>query len=323
MLATKESCDGPDAACSREGGPARRVCCGRPRAVVPQRVSRRWVVRGLGATTLAPIVACPSRSLAADELRFGLTPVFLSNDLELLTRLRTYLGKATGRPVRLVQRRTYQEITALLVSGQLDAAWICGYPYIRYRDQLGLLAVPVWQGQPLYQAYIIVDAERAAPRLEDLEGDIHAFSDPDSNSGYLMTRARLAEMRRRPDTFFRRSFFTYGHRNVVRAVASGLAESGSVDGYVWEVMTETEPELTHRTRVLTRSDWLGFPPVAASREARDSDRTRALKSALTRMHDDDQGREVLRMLRLDRFEQGGPDLFDGIAKKVAQVERFG
>ena len=243
MLATKESCDGPDAACSREGGPARRVCCGRPRAVVPQRVSRRWVVRGLGATTLAPIVACPLRSLAADELRFGLTPVFLSNDLELLTRLRTYLGKATAGRCGWCSGEL-SEITALLVSGQLDAAWICGYPYIRYRDQLSLLAVPVWQGRSLYQAYIIVDAERAAPRLEDLEGDIHAFSDPDSNSGYLVTRARLAEMRRRPDTFFRRSFFTYGHRNVVRAVASGLAESGSVDGYVWEVMTETEPELT-------------------------------------------------------------------------------
>ena len=74
---------------------------------------------------------------------------------------------------------------------------------------------------------------------------------------------------------------------------------------------------------MTKSEWLGFPPVAASREARDSDRTRALKRALTRMHDDEHGREVLRMLRLDRFEQGGPDLFDGIARKVAQVEHFG
>ncbi len=66
---------------------------------------------------------------------------------------------------------------------------------------------------------------------------------PDSNSGFLVTRALLAENRFLPGGFFSRTFFTYGHRNVIRAVASGLAQSGSVDGYVWEVMREIEPEL--------------------------------------------------------------------------------
>lgn len=35
----------------------------------------------------------------------------------------------------------------------------------------------------------------------------------------------------------------YGHRNVIGAVALGLVQSGSVDGYDWEVMREIEPEL--------------------------------------------------------------------------------
>ena len=34
------------------------------------------------------------------------------------------------------------------------------------------------------------------------------------------------------------------------------------DGYVWEVLNDVEPELTKRTQVVARSDWLGFPPVA-------------------------------------------------------------
>ncbi|MHA1564915.1 MAG: PhnD/SsuA/transferrin family substrate-binding protein, partial [Alphaproteobacteria bacterium] len=81
----------------------------------------------------------------SEEIRFGLTPVFLSSDLELLTRLKAYLAASTGRPVTLVLRRTYQEITALVLSGYLDAAWICGYPFIQYRDRLSLVAVPVWR----------------------------------------------------------------------------------------------------------------------------------------------------------------------------------
>ena len=66
----------------------------------------------------------------------------------------------------------------------------------------------------------------------------------------------------KPEHFFRQTIFTYGHRNVVRAVASGLAQSGSVDGYVWEVMASLEPGLTSGTEVIRKSELLGFPPVA-------------------------------------------------------------
>ena len=57
---------------------------------------------------------------AASPLNFGLTPVLLTKDLELLTKLKAYLSRKTGREVQLVQRRTYEEITAFLLSGQLD-----------------------------------------------------------------------------------------------------------------------------------------------------------------------------------------------------------
>src|SRR3989304_7118889 len=133
-------------------------------------------------------------------------------------------------------RRTYQETPALLLSGYLDAAWICGYPFIQYQDRLSLVAVPVWRGRPKYQSYLIVGRDRPVAGVSDLRGDIHAFSDPDSNSGYLVTQALLADEGEIPSTYFSKTFFTYSHRDVVRAVAAGLAESGSVDGYVWEVM---------------------------------------------------------------------------------------
>lgn len=272
-----------------------------------------------GVLTLAP------RTSPADgeEVRFGLTPVFLSSDLELLTQLRTYLSGALQRPVTLVMRRTYQEITALLLSGQLDAAWICGYPFIQFRDRLSLLAVPIWRGRPLYQSYLIVDHGREADDILDLRDDIHAYSDPDSNSGYLVTQAALAERGEGSNSFFRKSFFTYSHRNVVRAVASGLAESGSVDGYVWEVMSEIEPELTGRTRILRKSEWLGFPPVACARTLAGTARAAEIRAALTAMAEVPAGRDVLHMLRLDGFTPGEPALFDGIAQKFDLVRSLG
>jgi phosphonate transport system substrate-binding protein len=258
---------------------------------------------------------------AVPAIRFGLTPVFLTSDLELLSRLEGYLVEACGRPVELVQRRTYQEITALLISGQLEAAWICGYPFVANLERLALIAVPLWRGEPLYRSYVLVGATRSADRFEDLAGDIHAFSDPDSNSGFLVTRALLAERRLTPDSFFRKHFFTYGHRNVVRAVATGLADSGSVDGYVWEVMTELEPSLTSATRVLLQSPPLGFPPIAASRQLAETEPVLRLQEALLGMSEDQLGRSVLAMLRLDGFIRGYDRLFDGIAQRLELVRR--
>ncbi|NYZ14826.1 PhnD/SsuA/transferrin family substrate-binding protein [Azospirillum sp. RWY-5-1] len=275
---------------------------------------RRSMLRGLGAAILS---ALPAMALAvpsdASPLRIGLTPVFLDSDTELLTALERFLTGRLGRPVALVKRRTYQEITTLLLTGQVDAAWICGFPFVQFRDQLSLVAVPVYRGRPLYQSYVIAQTDGPAAGLDGLRGHVHAFSDPDSNSGFLVTRYLLAIMKETPASFFRRSFFTYGHRNVVRAVASGLAQSGSVDGYVWDVMAETEPGLVAGTRVLHRSDWLGFPPIACLAGRRDAPEIRMIGEALLGMPSDPVGRAVLRTLRLDGFVVTAPSLFDPIA----------
>lgn len=283
-------------------------------AHVGGRVSRRLVIAALAATTISrPTIA------AGSPLRLGLTPVFVSDDVALLARLQDYLRAATGDAVELTMRRTYQEITALLVSAQLDAAWICGFPFVRFRNRLDLVAVPHWRGDPLYRSYLIARRGRGASSWRDLEGDTHAFSDPDSNSGWLATVALLARTGAAPpERFFRRTLFTYGHRNVVRAVGSGLVGSGSVDGYVLEVLAETEPELAGQVEIVERSAWHGFPPVAAPR-AGDPARTTTIRRALLAMDKDPVGRDVLDRLKLDGFAEEPVSLYDSIEGLVESV----
>ena len=287
------------------------------------RLDRRELLSATVSVLLASTVGSAAEAAANGPIRFGLTPVFLTNDLELLGRLQSYLQRATGHPVELVTRRTYQEITTLLTTSQLDAAWICGFPYVAHRSELQLVAVPLWHHKPLYRSYLIVDRDRRGNGLLDLRGDIHAFSDPDSNSGFLVTRAALAERGLKPETFFAKTFFTYGHRDVIRAVSSGLAGSGSVDGYIYDVVGEIEPDLTAGTRVLKASELLGFPPIAAPKIPINQVRLNAFTKALWEMDKDDEGRTVLKMLRLDGFGAEDPASFDAIASKAALVAASG
>ena len=157
---------------------APRVVCGR---------------RSLSAgATLAATLRMPSAACAAEGFSFGLTPLFLDNDIELLSMLKQYLAKQLDRSITLVKRRTYHEISAMLLSGQLDAAWTCDDPYVQYQDKLALLGVPLYHQRPLYQSYVIVNENSEAQVFDDIRGTVHAFSDPDSTSGYLVTRWMLA-----------------------------------------------------------------------------------------------------------------------------------
>ena len=122
-----------------------------------------------------------------------------------------------------------------------------------------------------------------------------------------------------PDQFFSRTFFTYGHRNVVRAVGTGLAASGSVDGYIFEVLRETEPALVAETEIVRKSPWLGFPPIACPASLDSAPVTISLRKALLEMPGDPDGRAVLSMLRLDGFREEPAALFDPIAAMMQRV----
>lgn len=278
------------------------------------RISRRVFLAGAG--TLAASLARAQTPI----FRFALTPVFLDNDAAVIAALRSALSAAMRQEIELVQRRTYQEISGALLDGSVDVAWTCGYPFLQHRSELSLLGVPVWRGRPLYQSYLIVSADDQAEELADLRGGVHAFSDPDSNSGFLVTASDLARLAETPEEYFSRVIFTFGHRNVVRAVAGGLTRSGSVDGYVWEALSIAEPNLTARTRVISRSEWLGFPPFVTRVDRTAERAVSSFKSALLGLDGTEEGRTALQLLFLDRVEAADPSLFDGIAIRMAALE---
>lgn len=282
-------------------------------------VCRRAFLRSALAVAAQPWM--PARA-EIGVLRIGLTPVFLDDQLSFLTRWRAWLERRLKRPVVFVQRGNYREVLDLIRGGKIDFAWICGYPYVRYRHELRLVAVPLWRGRPYYQSYIIVPADDGkSGSLPDLRGKIFSYSDPDSNSGYLYPQYRLTTLGENPTTFFSRNFFTWGHRKVVEAVGVGLADGGAVDGYVWETLAETHPALTRSTRIIERSPEFGHPPFVARPDISAVELQR-FRAVLLEMPSDAEGAELLHLLRLDGFVAGHPSLFDEIRRMAARVRQL-
>jgi phosphonate transport system substrate-binding protein len=279
------------------------------------------------ALLLLSIGVCGRLAHAEDSpnrgYRIGLTPVMLIDRTSFLKDWQHYFEERLGVSVSFIQRQTYREVVDLLLTGELDAAWLCGYPYVVHRKEAELLAVPVFHGEPNYRSYLIVPAGDDQTRsLLDLKQKVFAYSDPDSNSGYLYPQVRLIKEGVQPRHFFAKSFFTWSHREVVKAVAEGVANGGAVDGYVWETLALNEPELTQRTRVVSKSPSFGFPPLVVKKNL-DEHRVMRLRQAFLGMAEDNEGRTLLKKLNLDGFVRGNDALFDGIAESVRILEASG
>lgn len=282
--------------------------------LLPQR--RRLL---LGAAAALPAALLGRVAHANGAIRIGLTPVFLDDQVGFLEQWRRYLAMRLQRPIRFVQRRSYADVLRLLLEGEAEFAWLCGFPYWQHRERLELVAAPLYRGEPLYRAYLIRSKARGdIRRLEDLAGKAFAYSDPDSNSGFLYVQHRLSAASLSRNQFFGRSFFTWGHRRVVEAVAAQLAQAGSVDGYVWDVLARQHPELTGATEVFEESDSFGFPPIVAARDI-DRDTLRRTRSVLLDMHGDEEGRRLLGALALGGFAPVEPSLYAGIGRMAAEL----
>lgn len=279
---------------------------------------RRQVLLGLCGLALAGRRLVRAET-GADPVRIGLTPVFLDDQVRFLGAWRDYLSRAMGRPVEFMQRGSYREIVELMRQDKLHFAWLCGYPYVRERRWMRLLAVPVYQGESLYRSYLIVPAhDTATMTIGDLRDRVFAFSDPDSNSGYLYPHYQLRRANSSPARFFRRTFFTYAHKKVVEAVALEVAHGGAVDGYVWDTLARTHPALAGRTRVADRSPPFGFPPFVAGPAAPEA-LYRQMQTILLAMHEDPGGADFLHRLNLDRFAAGAPSLYADIEAMLPAV----
>jgi phosphonate transport system substrate-binding protein len=272
----------------------------------------------LRAVILWLMAACCSVAAMADSMpiRIGITPAVVHDEYFLLMNLRSYLERKTGRLVHLVPRNSYRQTIDLVKHNQLDFAWVSAYPfvYMRQNFHIRLVAAPILNGQPQFRAYLIVPAaDTTTSGLLQLEGKYFAYADPYSYTGHLVPRYELKLAGKDVDTFFAKTFFTWGHKKVIRAVASGLADGGYVDSFIWDSLAVSEPALTAQTRIVAKSEGCGSPPIVASQKVSEADFT-MLRRVLLEMAADPEGAKLLKQLNMDGFVAGDPQSYAEVAR---------
>lgn len=217
-------------------------------------------------------------------------------------RLLEFVASRLGRPLELVQRKTYREVNELLGHGRIDLAFICSGPYATARKTYGFraVAIPQVRGRHRYSAYLIVNRDSAYQTLADLRGKVFAFTDPESNTGCLVPTFWLAEIGEDPEQFFGQTIYTYSHDNSILAVAEAMVDGASVHEQIWEYYQRKNPVHTSRTRIIKRSTPFGNPVFVVSKNVDDAVFAR-LQRCFFSMHLDPDGSNILKELLIERF----------------------
>ncbi|OFZ17635.1 MAG: hypothetical protein A2X86_00780 [Bdellovibrionales bacterium GWA2_49_15] len=265
------------------------------------------------AKTAAPTVQVLSVH-NPNTLRVALTSVITPRaGYSYYKMLVEYLGEKLGREISLLTREKYAELNALLNAEKIDLAFICGQPYVDAHDATGvqLLVVPQVRGFARYQSYLIVPTDSPAKGFADLRGKSFAFTDPDSNSGWLVPTVELARMKLRPESFFSNITYTYAHDLSIKAVAQKLVDSATVDSLIWDYLHTTEPEVTGNTKIIWKSPRYGIPPVVVPKGL-DPKLKEELQHFFLNLHMDVRGRAILKGMMIEKFVLEKDSAYDSI-----------
>jgi phosphonate transport system substrate-binding protein len=240
--------------------------------------------------------------------------------VESYQALADYLQDEFGRPVELIQRRTYAEVNDLIAKGQVDMAFVCTSAYVDGQNQFGmeLLAAPEINGELAYYSELIVPADSDAASMVDLKGKTFAFTDPMSFTGRVYPTDLIQQLGADPDKFFDQTFFAYSHDRAIESVAAGIADGAAVDSLVLDYAVQREPDILEKVKVIHRSKPFGIPPVVVPPNLPPRQKQR-LQDTLLSMHENPRGRGILDELGIDRFVVIDDGAYDEVRRLILET----
>lgn len=183
-----------------------------------------------------------------------------------------YLGRILKVEIQVVQSPLDPLADPMLLSDQLDIAFICGLPFARYQQinakQLQILVAPVMEAtrycnRPIYFSDVIVHANWGLVTLEELGGKTLCYNDSGSNSGYHLLRHRLMQAGF-CNRFFGKVLPSGSHQRSIQWVTAGSADCAAIDSTVLEQELRDYPELVTKLRVIESIGPCPIPPVVAA-----------------------------------------------------------
>ena len=238
-----------------------------------------------------------------------------------------WLSAQAGVQLDIVAHASPAPLSELWERPDMGAVFMCGYPLSRWWDaeRPTILAAPVAQaswagGRPYYASHIVVAADGPIRSASGLAAATWGWTVRDSQSGYNAPRGFLAGLLSGKAPERRTVGPLLNPTGVVEALRSGRIEVGAIDAYAYELMAMHEPDTLAGLRIVATTEPTPCPPLVSSPGA-PAEMVSALRQALLRAHDREDGRALLHQLGLARFDLPDVAAYGILAERAEAVDR--
>ncbi|MFY0682122.1 MAG: phosphonate ABC transporter substrate-binding protein [Thalassovita sp.] len=195
---------------------------------------KKLIAAALATTALAAPAFADGQEI--HEFRIGLLGGENAQDrLNSNECLRAYTEETLGVPTKLFAPADYAGVIQGLVGGTLDMAWLGASSYAATYLQDPEAVEPVLvkinlDGSFGYHSIGFARKDSAIASLDDMEGKVFGFGDPNSTSGYLIPSIEIPTYKdgvtMESGEYFGEVKFTGGHEQTIVAVNNGDIDGG-------------------------------------------------------------------------------------------------
>jgi len=225
-----------------------------------------------------------------------------SDTIKSYRKIANYIGDRLDRPAILIQRKSYNEISNLIINGGADIALLTTGSYITNNEVDGIEPIALQQrmGSPYNQGYIVVNSKDNYEDLNSLRGKSFAFTDPISYSGYISVKTQLLELDDSPESFFSDYTFTYNQKESLRGVLNNIFDAATISSLTYESIKTQNPSMIKDLKIIGKSEPMGTGPVVISESLSDKEK-KIIRDSFITMHEDKSMLATLDNLFIDRY----------------------
>jgi phosphonate transport system substrate-binding protein len=218
------------------------------------------------------------------------------------------LARALDSEVHFIGDTAWEERQQRLDAGQIAIGWICGLPYVQRADTpkptFELLAAPVmasprYGGHPIYFSDVVVRVESPYQTFADLRGARWAYNEPNSHSGYNITRYKLAQIGE-PTGFFGQVVPGGSHEGCLRLLRAGRIDAAAIDSTVLETEARADPDFMSQLRLIESLGPSPIPPYVIH-QSLPADLRQRVRGAFLALHEDLSAAAQLARYDIARF----------------------
>ncbi|ADR18555.1 phosphate/phosphite/phosphonate ABC transporter substrate-binding protein [Calditerrivibrio nitroreducens] len=223
--------------------------------------------------------------------------VSAETNIKMYDGLAEYITKKTGTKSEIIYRKNYKDMNELITNKQVDLSFICTGAYVSIDNAIDILAVPQVNGKTYYKSLIIVNKTSNIHTISDLKNKIFAFTDPLSNTGYIYPVYLLLQNGITDRRYFKKVYYTNSHDKSIFLVNNGVVDAAAVDNMIFEYLSKISPKYVENINIIHSSMEFPNPPVVITNfSLKDK-----LKQIFLNMHNDPEGKAILKNLGIEKF----------------------